>query len=304
MSATVVGMRPPILVTGAHRSGTTWVGAMLGLAPGALTVPKEPFNPNPRDYALGGLAQDWFVYAPALPQDRAVRAFRRVLDGRAPRLLRRHTPAREAVRYLSPFSHPRLVLHDPIAAFSAEWLAQHFDLEVVVLVRHPAAFAASLRRMDWRMAPRALLDQPALVRDHLAEWAPRLRQLPDEPVAQAGVLWGCIYSVLLRFADRRPEWIVCTHEELARDPVGAFGTLYGRLGLPVTPEVVRGIFDHTRPDNPSASPPPGVRHVLRRDSAATTRAWTTVLEPAESDRLRGQVEPLASRFYGDADWVR
>ena len=34
----------PILVTGAHRSGTTWVGKMLALAPGVAYV-HEPFNP-------------------------------------------------------------------------------------------------------------------------------------------------------------------------------------------------------------------------------------------------------------------
>jgi hypothetical protein len=36
---------PPILVTGAHRSGTTWVGKMLALAPGVAYI-HEPFNPR------------------------------------------------------------------------------------------------------------------------------------------------------------------------------------------------------------------------------------------------------------------
>ena len=35
----------PILVTGAHRSGTTWVGKMLALAPGVAYI-HEPFNPR------------------------------------------------------------------------------------------------------------------------------------------------------------------------------------------------------------------------------------------------------------------
>ena len=35
----------PILVTGAHRSGTTWVGKMLALAPGVAYV-HEPFSPK------------------------------------------------------------------------------------------------------------------------------------------------------------------------------------------------------------------------------------------------------------------
>jgi len=35
----------PILVTGAHRSGTTWVGKMLALPPGVAYV-HEPFSPR------------------------------------------------------------------------------------------------------------------------------------------------------------------------------------------------------------------------------------------------------------------
>ena len=37
-------MSRPILVTGAHRSGTTWIGKMLALAPGIGYI-HEPFSP-------------------------------------------------------------------------------------------------------------------------------------------------------------------------------------------------------------------------------------------------------------------
>lgn len=38
-------MRSPILVTGSHRSGTTWLGQMLSLSNEAFVV-HEPFNPS------------------------------------------------------------------------------------------------------------------------------------------------------------------------------------------------------------------------------------------------------------------
>ena len=37
-------MQRPILVTGAHRSGTTWVGSMLALSP-RIGLIHEPFSP-------------------------------------------------------------------------------------------------------------------------------------------------------------------------------------------------------------------------------------------------------------------
>ena len=39
--------RRPILVTGSHRSGTTWVGKTIALSP-SVTYIGEPFNDPPR----------------------------------------------------------------------------------------------------------------------------------------------------------------------------------------------------------------------------------------------------------------
>src|SRR5439155_664004 len=41
----------------------------------------------------------------------------------------------------------RPLLKDPIAAFSASWLARTFGMATVVVVRHPGAFASSLKRL-------------------------------------------------------------------------------------------------------------------------------------------------------------
>src|SRR6185369_8506201 len=36
----------------------------------------------------------------------------------------------------------RAVIKDPIAVFSAEWLADRFDAHVITVIRHPAAFVS------------------------------------------------------------------------------------------------------------------------------------------------------------------
>lgn len=291
----------PILVTGSHRSGTTWVATMLALAPGTFLVPKEPFNPNPRDYGLDGLARHWFAYAPGLPQDAAARAYRRVLHGRTVRVLRRRRLVPDAMRYLRPWSRPRLVVHDPTAALSSEWLARRFDMAVLVLVRHPAAFAASLCRMGWDFDFANLVDQELLLRDHLAEFEDELRRPPADLVGRAALLWCCLYTVLLRFADRNPDWVLRTHESLSHDPLVGFGDLYRRLGLRWTRGVETGIREHTAPSNPVRAPE-GVTHQLRRNSAANVRVWTKLLTPAEVHAVRVRTEELAARFYSDEDW--
>ncbi len=54
----------PILVTGAHRSGTTWIGKMLALAPGVGYV-HEPFSPLTAPGISGAPFDRFFAYVTA-----------------------------------------------------------------------------------------------------------------------------------------------------------------------------------------------------------------------------------------------
>ena len=156
--------RPPILITGSHRSGTTWVGKMLNLARGTLMV-DEPFHINEgyetRHYALNGLARYWFTYARELPQKPTRKAYEKVLQKKTGKVFRRRDPK----RYLPFLRTGRLIIKDPIAALSADWLYNNFDLKVMVLVRHPGAFVASLKRLNWTfpfshfLEPQQLLEE-------------------------------------------------------------------------------------------------------------------------------------------------
>jgi hypothetical protein len=148
-----VSSGPPILVTGAHRSGTTWVGKMLALAPGVGYV-HEPFSPRtPRGLSPAGFRH---YYAVVTPENAA--RYRSGLErslelrydlgaqlagARSWRdLARVPVDYRRLRRWRGNGSRP--LVKDPIALLSAEWLAETFGMDVVVLIRHPAAFAASL----------------------------------------------------------------------------------------------------------------------------------------------------------------
>ena len=50
-----------LLVTGIHRSGTTWIGKMLAAA-GGLTYANEPLNVIHRQGVLGMEIKHWYTY--------------------------------------------------------------------------------------------------------------------------------------------------------------------------------------------------------------------------------------------------
>lgn len=199
---------------------------------------------------------------------------------------------------------PRLVIKDPIAAFSAEWLCRTFDMDVVVVVRHPAAVVHSLVRLNWLLNFRThILSQTELVREHLSDYLAVLERVgTDDPIGNAAVQWLITYKVLGDYIDRNPNWLVVWHENLALEPLLSFEELYGRLGLIFDDTVVKGIRTHTQDSNPVAAPQGQVTY-LKRNSRAVVSWWRKSLSHEEVARIRTLTEPVASRYYKETDWA-
>lgn len=286
----------PILITGSHRCGSTWLANMLDLS-GNTLLAHEPFNIRPRSYALGGLARHWFTYAPELPQAAALEAFDRVLQRKTSKVF----PRREAQHWLAPLRRGRLIVKDPIASLSSEWLAHNFDLEVIVLIRHPAAFAASLKRLGWDFPFEHFLEQELLMRDHLEPYRGELESPPEDIASQAALVWKCLYSVLLRYVERNPGWLAKTHEQLSYNPASELREMYEMFGLDWSAGAESQVEDHTRAGNPSAAPR-GVVHQMKRDSAANTTSWKNILTETEAARVRESVREVSDRYYPEESW--
>ncbi len=169
---------------------------MLALTEETL-VAHEPFNIEPWANALDGLAKHCFTYAPALPQDAALEAYDKVLRRRTRRIFLKNQPQ----DWFPPLRSGRLIVKDPIAALSSDWLARNVDFEVVVLVRHPAAFAASLKRLNCRHPFGHFLTQAMLMERCLDPYRAELESKPENIAEQAAIIWKCIYGVLFAYVD-------------------------------------------------------------------------------------------------------
>ena len=286
----------PILVTGSHRSGTTWLANMLSLADGTLMV-HEPFNIGPWAYSLGGLAGHWFTYAPGLPQEAALEAFDAVLERRTRKAFLKNEPQ----HWLPPLRRGRLIIKDPIAALSSDWLARKFDLEVVVLVRHPAAFAASLKRLNWRHPFEHFLKQEMLMERYLDPYRAEITSRPENIAEQAAIIWKCIYGVLFTYLDNNANWLVRKHEDLSSNPVAELSNLCKTLGLEWTKTVEDQVVKYTQSGNPVTAPE-GTVHQIRRDSAAIVSRWKETLTKEEIAGVYRISLPVSERLYTDEDW--
>lgn len=301
----------PILVTGAHRSGTTWVGKMLAASPRTAYI-SEPLNVWHRPGVLDAAVEKWYTYLCAenefayLPAFREMLAFRYGL-WREVHALRSRKDALRMGRDLAIFLRGRLfrqrpLLKDPFAVFSTLWFAERLGCQVVVTVRHPAAFASSLKRLNWPFDFRDLLGQPLLMRDWLEEERPAMESMPaDDIIGQAALLWRMIYRVVARTRGLLPSLIVIRHEDLSRDPLPGFRALYAALGLDFTPQVQRTILNASSSENPKELSRQRV-HAVKLDSRANLDNWKKRLSAAEIERIRQMCGEMAEAFYSDSEW--
>ncbi|HUG41893.1 MAG TPA: sulfotransferase [Longimicrobiales bacterium] len=289
---------PPILVTGAYRTGTTWVGAMLAAA--GLWPTHEPFNPNRR------LWPEELAYAPGgepRPEiDALVAALLRGGHREVVRLAyadRWFSPLR-----LLPLAPGRVLVKDPSAALLTEYLVRRHRMRAVVLYRHPAAVVASYVRLGWPTGALVgrLLASPALMEEWLAPHAARMEAAAGRRDWTSGaVFYAALATALLGIEGRNSgATIRLSFEDLCADPVARFRELHARLGLPYHPGVTRAHERLTQGGDAALVERP---HGVRRRSARMAGRWRSEVAPSDAVAVREAWEAFDLPLYREpADW--
>lgn len=301
----------PILVTGSHRSGSTWTGRIISAAPHVGYI-HEPFNigintgvnPKPLDY--------WFRYISAENEEDYYPALNRVLHYEYPfcRNIRRAGTLKNAARIvrnqglslLHKINNDRPLVKDPIAVFSAEWLHTAFDMNVLVLIRHPAAFCSSLKIKDWKFSFNNLLKQPLLMERYLQPFEEEINEYAENEknvIEQAILLWNCIHHVINIYQEKYPGWLFMRHEDLSTDPVNQFHLIFKNLDLEFTQKVKNRIHETSGSHNPAEQQE---KSPFKRDSKENIKNWKKRLTREEISLIRKKTSGIADLFYTKDEW--
>lgn len=301
----------PILVTGGHRSGSTWAGQMIAAAPGVGYIP-EPFNPgfsispNPKPFRI------WFQHIPAEYTGEFVEIFQQIIQYNYP--FRRNIglidTSTDAMRVFggqiqSTMNHilgKRPLIKDPIAIFSAEWLYKTFDMDVICMIRHPAAFCSSLKVKSWDFSFTNFLSQELLMEKYLAPYQSKIEEYcgtKKNIVEQGILLWNCVHHTISIYQENHPDWLYMRHEDLSADPVKEFRAVYEYLDLPYTKRAIRIIQDSSGAHNPAEA---AKGHEHKRNSLKNIRNWKQRLTEDEVRLIRDGTGDVANSYYNDSDW--
>lgn len=303
-------MRTPnnlILVTGCPRSGTTWVGSTLAKSRKVIYA-YEPFNtdvslrfsveerfPTLTDDTAGPLKSeiDAMVSLSRLGP-RATSAVYGLVErytGRkkiAPRLAARHA-FKSGYSFFKP---DHVLIKDPLAFFSAEWLSQTYGAQVVIMARHPAAFVSSYLKLGWRNESADLMDRQHPTRhEDLSEDIEQYRSNTGDEIAGLILQWKIFAVHTLSLIETHKKWCFALHEDFCLDPERSFAALFDALGLEFTESIKDQIQNETSADN-NTDLATHEQHQLLRNSSALKDAWKTRVDDEIASRVIEEAGPL------------
>ena len=194
------------------------------------------------------------------------------------------------------------IIKDPIALFSAPWLAKTFDMNVLVMIRHPAAFCSSLKLKDWKFDFNNFLLQPLLIDGHLKSFKKEIEAFAaheQDIISQAIVLWNSMHYLINVYKNEHPNWLFVRHEDLSIDPVAKFQSIYGALQLQFTPKAKSAIQASSGEHNPAEQQ---AGSEFKRNSRANIHNWKKRLTEAEILRIKEQTHAISKLYYSEHEW--
>lgn len=280
-------MKQNILVTGAHRSGTTWLGEVIRKSKGYIYF-YEPLNSrgknirNPMEFQYESITPDsaserkkeYLAYLNRYQ----IFSFKNIVD-----YLFHSKSVFASIKGLAKeplkLIYQKNILKDPLALLAAEWMYEKLNLKVVVIIRHPCAVVESHKSRGWRFNFSHLTKQPELVLElsPYMELMENISNTEADCVERAAIWWTILNNRVLYYLDKykdNKDWSFITHEFLLQNPVKNYSLLFDRIGIPFTKRIKNYIEDSTRIQN-------GKNKHLKRDNTALINKWQNKLTTEE-----------------------
>lgn len=304
--------RRPILVTGMHRSGTTFVGRVLSL-PRNIVYIQEPLNksegcqgvpcwyPYP-DSACGYKVKELI---PKIDLNCSYKVKHYKNDSIFKRFIKTYLSSRAGLymkyaklRSLLPgFRNFRTLIKDPLALLMSEWMANEFNMQVVVIVRHPAAIYYSLKRLGWRFDFKNLLEQKEFMEKYGSDLLNKLSATNLSLIKEVGYLWVLLHRAIQDFKRRNSGWYLVRHEDICERSLEVFKGMYDYLGIPYKDGIKNKINNLTSAKKVEAQN--NSVHDFKRNSKRLARYWENKLSLREIKELRKICEDEMLGLYDE-----
>lgn len=262
-----------IFLTGTPRSGTSWISKIISLSDDILYW-REPYNP-----ANVSLMKQQFYYLKNDMEDISYKKFTDLLfKGMFTGFSFDYTDKKQMKKLNRRHRH---LIKDPTAPFILDWITSKYDLDVVIVVRHPAGFVSSIIKLGWNVDFNIFLRQERLLADLIGPYKQLLVKYNYRKmdVAKGAVFW-CIINFVLWEYIKKYQYVWIRYEDICNDPIKEFKRLFNKINLTWNEQVEKTLQSSissniTFSDN--------ITHKLERNTKKMANIW---IERLTSEKLQ------------------
>ncbi len=302
------------VISGLHRSGTTYVGRVLSLAK-ATAIIHEPYNHTwGLEYAPSTYTY-WQADNPSIEADNIVLktlAFKGNFTKPALIKKNKNNWNKFYFRYFGGKQHAQwlklwlqnsikappanIIWKDPFCTFMVDYLTNIYNMKAVCMVRHPSAHYYSVKKQNWRFNINFLTRQSKLLADYGEGIDPALwKKAENDNLTSIALLWKIMARQLHACNKDNENILLVCHEDLCMDTVVIFRRICSHFEIDFTPKMAKYIQKTTKGSSVDAVD--GNVHDFVRNSKALTDSWKSNLKHVEQEAILKVVGKDVKLFY-------
>jgi hypothetical protein len=311
-------MKSPVLITGSHRSGKSYVVNGININ-NDFNLIHEPLNAESKTGWLGIDINNYYTYIDSINSSLFREEFARTIEKYQYRLSRQienilsigdlKRIVRDILTTLRyKLNNNRPLIDDPFAIFSAEWFYREFNADVVILIRHPASFVSSLKLLNYRFSFEHLLNQKSLIEDKLKKYRSELVEFSKNEktiVEQGELLWRMIYDTVRQYRESyNSDWIYIRFEDLIRNPEESFSKILEHLNITMNNGDLQRMIAHLSSTEKKPDKEAKLLAVNGTDHTIEDHLniYRKILTPGEISYIKHKSRDIWPEYYGEEDW--
>ena len=279
-------LSPPVVILSLPRSGSSWVGEILGLSPTAMYL-REPITQSflrryPKSYS-------YFEFDEATKPNIYDLSAKNVFSGLP--LFNHWITIHSNQWNLSKRVHRRIVTKE-VNPFMLSWLFENFHPRIIYLIRHPVAVTYSFDRMGWS----GKKFESRLSKETLEEKIPHYRKFTHSFWAEHGAFQAFVLNEICKNQKENESFSIVRYEDLCADPVNEYKKLFEFAQLEWNDAVERKILERCNPCKINNN-----AYSTQRDTAYEAKKWKKEVPLEKIRELKQAYLSFDPAYYKD-DW--
>jgi hypothetical protein len=282
---------PPVLILSLPRSGSSWIGAVLGSSPDVAYL-REPLT---QSNLMSGVTERTVIH---IEPDKLPEDYKRYADNAFSGLpiFGKGVVVDPRQWVLTRRRKKRLIIKE-VNPLACRWLIRSYKPRIIFLVRHPAAVALSYAKMGWTGVNirKTIPDNVFMTESPLKEWKNQLSDTSEDYWDRMGAWQGAILRLTLRELSSYRDCKIVKYETMCRNAVEVFTDLFDFAGLSWNEQIKKTVLEKSSGGDRNRL------YETSRDSMRMIDAWRSELSKENLNRLRIAYEKFELPWYQTPD---